>query len=291
MYRCATTTLLSTCVLACYAPVAPRPVAVQPPPLSDDVVMNVHTQRRTVLKTRTVEERTCPADVKEKDSPKCTVTTREVTEPETQVVTTATYGAEAISYAQFRVLTEPDFTAKRARLDVLRERCRPASGPRWIGSSLLLTGLVTSIVGGTMKEPVVTASGGGAFAAGIGTLLLGYYKFGGEDCNRAWSLYEDLDLVDEAKQMEVPGQSAANEMAVLVQQFNARHDTLNSATAAARPAENGTAADLTTDRATATAHAANGATTAAHAVDSAAPLPADASPASPPAVGTPPTAP
>ena len=51
---------------------------------------------------------TCPAGHAE-GSPACTSTTYEVAEPVTRTETAATYGAEPISYGQFKILTDPDY--------------------------------------------------------------------------------------------------------------------------------------------------------------------------------------
>jgi hypothetical protein len=211
----------------CYLGAPPRAVHVPLPPLSDEAVMNVQTKQRVEMETQQVEDRTCPADVKEKDSPKCTVTTREVITPVTKTITTATLGPDAINHAQFRVLTDPGYKNKVARLDELRSRCKRADAPRWIGMTLMLGGLVTTLVGSGKEDPIIASVGGGAFAAGIGSYFIGYYRFNGADCNRARSLYNEIDLRSELGQQEVPGAAQASEMKILANEFNHRHRIRN----------------------------------------------------------------
>src|SRR5262245_56581464 len=64
---------VSVVASGCYAEIAPHPAPVPLPPLSEEALIGVHTQHRTVMATRKAEERVCPADVTDKNSPKCTV--------------------------------------------------------------------------------------------------------------------------------------------------------------------------------------------------------------------------
>ena len=208
---------------ACYGSAPPHPAPVALPTFSDEAVMNVHTKQRTMMETHNAEERTCPADAKDEKDPKCTVTTREVTRPVTRVFTTATLGTDDINYAQFRVLTDPAYTQKVARLDRLSASCRHADTPRWIGTAMMLGGLVTTLVGAGIKEPAVTVTGGGTMAGGIGAVVLGYTKFNGSDCNRARDLYDEVDLAAESRWAEAEGAERAAEMKILAAQFNASH--------------------------------------------------------------------
>lgn len=212
----------SLLLAACYAGAPPRPVPVALPPLSDEAVMNVQTKQRTETQTRQLVKRTCPADVKTKDDPRCLVTTRNVIEPVTRTITTATLGPETITYAQFQVLTDPGYHGKVARLDELRNRCQRADVPRWIGMTLMLGGLVTGAIGGLAEDPIIASVGGGAFAGGIGSYWIGYHRFNGVDCGRAHVLYRVVDLRNALGRREVVGAAQATEMKLLASQFNSR---------------------------------------------------------------------
>src|SRR4051794_9710954 len=96
-------TLAALTLPACYGSAPPHPAAIKLPELSDDGVMNVNSEPRTVMETPPKEERISPANVKDQNSKECTVITRQVTEPVVHTDTTATYGATRLNYAQFRV--------------------------------------------------------------------------------------------------------------------------------------------------------------------------------------------
>src|SRR5690349_18965777 len=131
--------IATTSLAACYGSAPPHPTSISLPQLSAEATIDVHSETSTTIENRMKESWTCPAGHAEGD-PACTRTTYEVAEPVTRTETTATYGAEPISYAQFKVLTDPDYDAKVARLDRMRERCQGANKPRWIGAGLMLGG-------------------------------------------------------------------------------------------------------------------------------------------------------
>jgi hypothetical protein len=121
------------------------------------------------------------------------------------------------------VLTDPGYKDKVARLDRLRDRCQHADVPRWIGTTLMLGGLVTTLVGAGKKDPIIASVGGNMFAGGVGSYFIGYYKYGGAECNRARLLYDEVDVEVGLRQLEVMGTDRAAEMKILAKEFNDRH--------------------------------------------------------------------
>jgi hypothetical protein len=210
--------LVLTIVPACYGSAPPRPQPVALPPLSDDAMINVYTESRQAVEPRTREERACPAGVDPKTSKECVVTYREVLEPVTHTSSTATYGPEPINYGQFRVLTDPEHDRKLARLDELSTRCKRANIPRWIGTTLVLGGLVAAVAGN--GEGAVGIGGLAAIGGGSASYILGLYAFGGIQCNEAATLYDQLDNRQNVKLTTVPGEAVAAEMKALADRFN-----------------------------------------------------------------------
>jgi len=209
-------------VAACYGMPPPLvPVAV--PMLSDEAPLKIQTVTRTAIEARPHQQRTCPANVTDQNSPQCLVTTRHVQVPVTHVEVTATYGPEAISIAQFRMLTDLHYKDKVARLDELRGHCRYSAVPQQAGGWLMLGGLITGLVGtGDNVDDSVSYVGWGSVAVGLAAVFLGYYALGGQECKAAWGLYHDLNLQPQSTWMKVEGAERASEMAALARQFNER---------------------------------------------------------------------
>lgn len=209
---------LST-LTACYGAAPPRPARIPLPELSDEAVIDVHSETTTTIEQRQKESWSCPAGHAE-GSPACTRTTYEVAEPVTRTETTATYGAEPISYGQFKVLTDPAYEQKLAQLDDMRRRCSGANVPRYVGMGLALGGLAAIVVSGNTKP--VGLIGWGALAGGGVSYAFGYYGYGGRTCNEARALYHQLELSEEAEWTSAWGADTAREMKLLADQFNAR---------------------------------------------------------------------
>lgn len=205
-------------LVACYGAAPPRPARVAVPELSEEADLIVRSETTTTVENRQKEAWTCPAGHAE-GSPACTRTTYEVAEPVTRTQTTATYGAQPISYAQFKVMTDPDYDAKLVRLDDMRHRCRRANVPRWVGMGLMLGGVGAIIASGNTKP--IGLIGWGAVAGGGVSYAFGYYGYGGRTCNEARALYNTLDLREESGWTTVWGATTASEMKVLADQFNA----------------------------------------------------------------------
>ncbi len=219
MNRTSSILILSLSLAACYGAAPPRPAPILLPELSDEAVLNVHSETSTTVENRQKESWSCPAGHAE-GSQACTRTTYEVAEPVTRTETTATYGAEPISYAQFKVMTDPDYDAKVARLDDMRIRCRRANVPRWVGMGLMLGGVAAIVASGNTK-PIGLIGWGGLAGGGV-SYAFGYYGYGGRTCNEARALFHDLDMVEETEWKTVWGADTAREMKLLADQFNTR---------------------------------------------------------------------
>ncbi|MCE9580359.1 MAG: hypothetical protein K8W52_44990 [Deltaproteobacteria bacterium] len=212
-------TLSVLTITACYGAAPPHPAAIQLPELSDEATIDVHSNTTTTIENRMKEAWTCPAGHVQPD-PACTVTRYEEAEPVTRTETVATYGAQPITYGQFRVMTDPDYDAKVARLDDMRQKCRRANVPRWVGMGLALGGVVAIVASGNTK-PIGLIGWGGLAGGGL-SYAFGYYGYGGRTCNEARALYHELDVSEEAGWKSVWGADYATEMKTLSEQFNAR---------------------------------------------------------------------
>ncbi len=240
------TTMLFVMATACYG-MPPPLVPVALPMQSEEATLKVQTVSRRAIEDHPTQQRTCPANVTDQNSPQCLVTTRQVPVPVTHVEITATYGSEAISYAQFRLLTDVHYKDKVARLNELRGHCRYSVFPEQAGGVLFLGGLITGLVGATDSTfDYVDYIGWGSVAVGLVSAYLGHYALGGQGCKVAWELYHDLDLQPQTTWMKVEGEERAREMAALARQFNERRGVQE-------PAHDGDAAAPAPDAATAPA--------------------------------------
>jgi hypothetical protein len=214
----ATATAIVT-LSACYGSAPPHPTSIALPQLSGEATIDVHSETSTTIENRMKESWTCPAGHAEGD-PACTRTTYEVAEPVTRTESTATYGAEPISYAQFKVLTDPDYDAKVARLDHMREKCKGANLPRYVGMGLMLGGAAGWIMSPYGK--IFPQIGTVALVGGGTSYAFGYYGYGGKTCNEARALYNELDFTEESGWQSVYGADTAAEMKRLSDEFNTR---------------------------------------------------------------------
>lgn len=211
--------VLCLSLAACYGSAPPPPPRVPLPPVAEGAAIDVHSETKTTIESVQKQASTCPQGHSEGD-PACTVTHYQVAEPVTRTTTTASYAEQPISYAQFKVMTDPKWDAKLAELDELATRCRHANIPRYAGMGLMLGGLVAGmIVGGDAGKAIVY----GGLGAGAGSYTLGYVAFGGRQCVEARNLYNELDLSQAMSWNSVEGADYATEMRALAEQFNAAH--------------------------------------------------------------------
>jgi hypothetical protein len=202
---------------ACYGAAPGKPPRIPLPPAVDGAEVLVHSETKTEIEDVQKQASSCPQGHGPGD-PACTVTTYTVAEPVSRTTSTATYDEQPISFAQFKVLTDPKWNEKLAELDELATKCKRANIPRYAGLGFMLGGLVTGmIVGGDAGKGIAY----GGFGAGAASYTLGYFAFGGADCVRAQRLYDELDLSREMAWNSVQGTDYATEMKALAQEFNA----------------------------------------------------------------------
>jgi hypothetical protein len=212
---------------ACYGAAPPRPARIPMPTLVDGAEIDVFSQTHTTMENIQKVAWTCPQGKAEGD-PTCVKTTYTVTEPVDHTITTASYGAEPISYGQFKVLTDARYEQKLAALDHLSHTCKRANIPRYAGMALFAVGLLGGpIIGamGSSSSALITYGGMGAGGLAYG---LGYFAFGGRDCNEARAIYNDVNVAPYASTAEVEGGHLASEMKVLAEQFNVQHGAMTA---------------------------------------------------------------
>lgn len=207
---------LSAALTACYGSAPPVPPRVPLPPLADGAQIGVYSQTKTTIEQVPHESRTCV----DGHPDECTTTTYSEAEPVSRTITTATYNDAPITYAQFRVITDPKWNDELAELDDLSHKCRRANIPRYAGMGLLAGGL---IAGAIVKGDAGAALMYGGTGLGVGSYALGYFAYGGRDCVRARALFEQLDMSQAMSWTSVEGADYATEMKALADQFNASH--------------------------------------------------------------------
>ncbi|MBV8755977.1 MAG: hypothetical protein JO257_01800 [Deltaproteobacteria bacterium] len=210
-------------LVACYGAAPPKPPVVPLPPTEDGAQILVHTESHTTYENVQKQATSCPQGKGEGD-PSCTVTRYNVTEPVTHTTSAATYGTTPITYAQFKVMTDPQYAQKVDAVGDLGHKCQRANVPRYIGLGMLAAGLLVG--------PIISAEGGG----GVGTAVTyggligggvsyaaGYFAFGGRDCVEARAIYNSIDYSAAMGWNTVEGADVATEMQALAGQFNQTH--------------------------------------------------------------------
>jgi len=196
---------------ACYGAAPPKPPVIPLPPPQEGAAILVHSDSKTTYEQVAKQATSCPQGVAEGD-PSCTVHRYTETEPVTRTYSAATYGDQAINYAQFKVIAD------------LGHKCQRANTPRYIGLAMLGVGLLVG--------PIVAAEGGGTVGTAMtyGGLIgggvaygAGYLAFGGRDCNQARAIYNSIDYAQAQGWNTVEGADVATEMQALAGQFNATH--------------------------------------------------------------------
>jgi hypothetical protein len=187
------------------------------PDLSAGGALTVATEETTEMEDVAKKSYSCPQG-HTRESPDCIVTEYTEREPVTTTTTTAAFDGEPISYGQFRVLTDPERDTKLARLERLSKKCTRANIPRNVGLGLAIAALIGLSVG--TKVEGVAMVGVGLGVAGGASFGLGYFAFGGRDCNRANSLYREIDVTADLDATVVYGEGYAVKMKELADQFN-----------------------------------------------------------------------
>ncbi len=208
---------------ACYGAAPPKPPVIPLPPPQEGAAILVHSDSKTTYENVEKQASTCPSGKAEGD-PSCTVTRYNVTEPVTRTTTAASYANQPISYAQFKVMTDGHYEEKLSTLADLSHKCQRANVPRYAGIGLMLGGLVGGYI-------AIAAGGGSAGSAimygglglGAGSYAIGYFAYGGRDCNTARALYNEVNYAEAMSWNTVQGAEYATEMKTLADQFNATH--------------------------------------------------------------------
>jgi len=214
---------------ACYGAAPPKPARIPLPPAVDGATIAVHTESTTEIEAVAKQAKTCPEN--SSDPRLCTVTNYTVNEPVTRVHSTMSYADEPISYGQFKVMTDPQYDAKLSRLDDLSHKCTRANVPRYVGLGLMVGSLVASVIVGkaTDSTGASQATLWGMMGAGGASFGLGYFAFGGRDCNEAKAIYMDVNVEGYTGTNTIEGGDAAAEMAALADRFNAMQTRQTSA--------------------------------------------------------------
>ena len=192
------------------------------PPIQDGASLEVHTDQKTTIENVAKTAWSCPAGHAEGD-PACTKTTYTEAEPVTRTTSTANIGDQPLTYAQFRVITDPKWNEKLVQLEDLSHRCQRANVPRYVGLGMFAASLIAGPIISAEVDPTAGSiiTYGGALAGG-GAYAVGYFWYGGRDCNEAAALYGYLNTANEGDNV-VYGAESATEMKTLADQFNATH--------------------------------------------------------------------
>ncbi len=206
---------------ACYGAAPPKPARIPLPPTVEGAQIAVFSESRTELENVTKKSSTCPAG-HSPGSPQCVETTYTVKEPVTRTYSTMSYADQPISYAQFKVMTDPQYDAKVSRLEGLSHRCKRANVPRYVGLGLMVGSLIAAPIVGKTTDSTAASQGTlwGMLGAGGASFALGYFSFGGRDCNEANGIYRDVNVAGYTGTTEIEGGNAAAEMAALAERFN-----------------------------------------------------------------------
>jgi hypothetical protein len=211
-------------VAGCYGAAPPRPPQIPLPPIVDGVELAVQSDTKTTIEQVPHTAWSCPNGSIHHDS-SCIRHDYTEAEPVTRTKTTAKYGDDPVSIAQFVVMTDDKRPAKLAELDGLSHRCTRANIPRYAGIAALVGGLVAGIAvakgtgDDTLGQSIMYAGAG----IGLASYGLGYFAFGGADCVRARHLYETLDVSRDVTTMSIQGAKSADGMKILAEKFNAVH--------------------------------------------------------------------
>ena len=200
----------------CYTAAPPAAPHVPLPRTVNGASIDVSSVSKTTLEQVEKTARTCAQN----NAADCVETHYSVTEPVTRTKTKATYAGEPINYAQFLVMTNPNYDKQATELDDLTHKCHRANLPRYLGIGLIIGGFVADAI--VKRTPGEILAFGGA-AAGITSYALGYYTFGGRDCNRANELAQHVDMSNQMPKMVVDGNEEADEMKTLAEKFNAEN--------------------------------------------------------------------
>jgi hypothetical protein len=203
-------------LVGCYGSAPPRPARIQTPQITADGEVEVFSETTTTMEKVPKEIEHCPSGVS-KGHPSCSKSYTDVVEPVTRTVSRASYNGEPITYGQFLVMTDAAYDTKLVELERLSKICKNGNVPRYAGIAFVLGGLI----GGAVTKRTEVYYGG--LAAGGLSYGIGYFAYGGRQCNEAAAIYRNVDMSVRGGMTDVRGGAAAIEMKTLAEQFNARH--------------------------------------------------------------------
>lgn len=213
----------------CYGAAPPRPQTVAVPEAEPGAHLEVYSNSSTSYENVQRESQTCPQG-HSNGSSACVKTTYTVKEPVTRTVSTATYGGNPVDYAQFLVLSDPNYQEGLTILADHSEACQEANLPRYIGMGLAITGVLAYSIGASKSNDTVANIGLLGMAGGAGAYGAGYFAFGGNRCVAAARLYGQINYARSSGQTEIRGSVTAMEMKTLADKFNQRRNQSASAT-------------------------------------------------------------
>lgn len=207
----------------CYGAAPPRPERVAVPQLGEGANLEVYSNSTTTFENVNRESETCPQG-HTTGSQSCVKTTYTVKEPVTRTVSTATVGGTPIDYAQFQVISNPNYEEDLVRLADHSEACQEANLPRYIGMGMAIAGVVAYSIGASKSNSAVTNVGLVGLAGGAASYTAGYFAFGGNRCVQAAGLHRQINYALHNGQTEVHGAATGLEMKTLADQFNQRQN-------------------------------------------------------------------
>jgi hypothetical protein len=209
--------LFAAAVTGCYGSAPPPAPAIGVRAMPGQPVL-VQEHERTVVERLEQRTQICPTYGSAQG---CYTATTMVPTPVTHYWATASYAGRGVTRADVAYLADPaGWQAKVDSLNADRSSCKLANVPRWLGTGLLVGGLIAaegipqkSADGST---PLRTSIGAAAMLAGAASYVTGYFFFGGMNCNRAQATYNAMPKGEEAQ-----GQAAMKELQEDAARYNA----------------------------------------------------------------------
>ena len=200
--------LVTVAGAGCYGSAPPPAPAIGVKPIAGQPVL-VQEHERVVVERLEQRTQICPTYGSAQG---CYTATTMVPTPVTHSWATASYAGRGVTRADVAYLADPaGWQAKVDSLNADRSSCQLANVPRWLGTGLLVGGLIAA--GGIPQKEtdgttsLKTSIGAAALLAGAASYVTGYFFFGGMKCNRAQATYNALPKGEEAQ-----GQTAMKEL-------------------------------------------------------------------------------
>lgn len=209
--------LFGAAVTGCYGSAPPPAPAIAVKAMPGQPIL-VQDHERMVVEQLEQRTQICPTYGSAQG---CYTATTMVPTPVTHYWATASYGGQGVTRADVAYLADPaGWQAKVDSLNADRSSCQLANVPRWLGTGLLVGGLIAA--GGIPQKEndgttsLKTSIGAAAMLGGAVSYVTGYFFFGGMKCNRAQATYNALPKGEEAQ-----GQEAMRELREDAARYNA----------------------------------------------------------------------